>query len=279
MKENTDVMGSSDKGQDFSLHLRLRILEILAKSGRGHLGPALSIVDIIDALYESVLRFNPKDPNWEFRDRFVLSKGHGCLGLYVVLEKHGFFHREKLDEFCSFNSWFGGHPESATNPGVEFSTGSLGHGLSFGVGLSMAARIKGQRWRTFVLLGDGELNEGSVWEAAAHASKHQLSNLCLIIDYNKMQASGLSQEVLDLGSLERKFDAFGFKVIELDGHKRTDLVSNLDFDPFQENKPIVVIAHTTKGKGIPLAENSNHWHHKAKISLEEISDLKSSISK
>ena len=269
---------SSNARREFSLELRLRVLEILGNSGRGHLGPALSVIDIIDALYESVLEFDPRNSNWKSRDRFILSKGHGCLGLYVVLEKFGFFDKQKLNDFCSFNSWFGGHPESATNPGVEFSTGSLGHGLSFGVGLSIAARIKKEKWRTFVLLGDGELNEGSVWEAAAHADKHQLSNLCLIVDYNKMQASGSSNDVLDLGPLQRKFEAFGFRVIEVDGHKKSDLVQALNFDPYLQKGPLVVIAHTTKGKGIPLAENSTIWHHKAKITRDEITELKASIA-
>ena len=264
---------------EYSIDLRMRVLEVLENSGRGHLGPALSVIDIIDALYESVLKFDAKNVGWEFRDRFVLSKGHGCLGLYVVLEKYGFFEKERLDDFCSFNSWFGGHPESATNPGVEFSTGSLGHGLSFGVGLSVSAKIKSENWRTFVLLGDGELNEGSVWEAAAHADKHQLSNLCLIVDYNKMQASGFSHEVLDLGSLRGKFEAFGFKAIEVDGHKKSELVKVLNFNPNLEDRPLVVIAHTTKGKGIPLAENSSFWHHKAKITVDEIAELRASISR
>lgn len=264
---------------EYSIDLRMRILEVLENSGRGHLGPALSVIDIIEALYESVLKFDAKNVGWEFRDRFVLSKGHGCLGLYVVLEKYGFFEKERLDDFCSFNSWFGGHPESATNPGVEFSTGSLGHGLSFGVGLSVSAKIKSENWRTFVLLGDGELNEGSVWEAAAHADKHQLSNLCLIVDYNKMQASGFSHEVLDLGSLRGKFEAFGFKAIEVDGHKKSELVKVLNFNPNLEDRPLVVIAHTTKGKGIPLAENSSFWHHKAKITVDEIAELRASISR
>lgn len=269
---------SSNARREFSLELRLRVLEILGNSGRGHLGPALSVIDIIDALYESVLEFDPRNSNWKSRDRFILSKGHGCLGLYVVLEKFGFFDKQKLNDFCSFNSWFGGHPESATNPGVEFSTGSLGHGLSFGVGLSIAARIKKEKWRTFVLLGDGELNEGSIWEAAAHADKHQLSNLCVIVDYNKMQASGSSNDVLDLGSLQRKFEAFGFTVIEVDGHKKSDLVQALNFDSNLQKGPLAVIAHTTKGKGIPLAENSTIWHHKAKISRDEITELKASIA-
>lgn len=279
MSQGISNSGVATKKEDYSKNLRLRILEILENSGRGHLGPALSVIDIIDTLYESVLEYDSKNTSWESRDRFVLSKGHGCLGLYVVLEQYGFFEKEKLNDFCSFNSWFGGHPESATNPGVEFSTGSLGHGLSFGVGLSVSAKIKREKWRTFVLLGDGELNEGSVWEAAAHANKHQLSNLCLIVDYNKMQASGFSQEVLDFGSLPRKFEAFGFKAVEVNGHKKSELKSVLDFDPNLERRPLAVIAHTTKGKGIPLAENSSYWHHKAKISLDEIEELRKSIQR
>ena len=260
-----------------SVELKLRMLDVLEQAGRGHLGPALSILDIIDVLYDSILSFDSNNPHWNQRDRFILSKGHGCLALYVVLEKHGFFPSEKLDNFCGFDSWFGGHPESATNPGVEFSTGSLGHGLSFGVGLAVAAKMKMQDWRTFVLLGDGELNEGSVWEAAAHAKKHSLGNLCVIVDYNKMQASGITDDVLNMSSLPEKFRAFGFDVVELNGHHRAELASVLDFDSGNRINPLAVIAHTIKGNGIPLAENSVTWHHKAKITADEISYLRKSI--
>ena len=262
-----------------SKYLRDLAVNCLEGGGRGHIGSTFSLIEIFRVLYDDIAKHSAKKTQDENRDRILLSKGHGCIAQYVLLAEHGYIPHSELFNFCSFDGILGGHPESKHIPGIEFSTGSLGHGLSVAVGIAQAVKLKRLKSKIFVILGDGEINEGTTWEALFHISKLKLENLVIIIDYNKMQASGLSQEVLDLGSLERKFDAFGFKVIELDGHKKSDLVSNLDFDPFQENKPIVVIAHTTKGKGIPLAENSNHWHHKAKISLEEISDLKSSISK
>ena len=170
--------------------LRLLVLDALEGGGRGHLGPALSLLEIVRALYDSVLLHDPQSPFLPTRDRFILSKGHGCLGLYAVLADHGYFPTSDLKDFCSFNSSLGGHPERATLPGVEFSTGALGHGLSVGIGMAMAARLRAEKWRTFVLLGDGELNEGSVWEGAMHASKHQLGKLTVIVDFNSIQASG-----------------------------------------------------------------------------------------
>jgi len=256
-----------------SLALRGLILDALEGGKRGHLGPALSLLEIIRVLYDSILVHNPKCVAFQDRDRFILSKGHGCLGLYAVLSDHGYFSNQDMKDFCSFNSSLGGHPESITLPGVEFSTGSLGHGLSVGVGMAMAARIRNENWRTFVLLGDGELDEGSVWEAALHASHHRLSNLTIIIDYNGMQASGDLESVVTLAPINEKWRAFGFEVLEANGHDINQLQEILS-SPRYGDRPLVVIAYTVKGKGIKSAENSNVWHHKAKISEDELNALR-----
>ena len=257
-----------------SIRLRKRLLEITRSAGRGHIGPALSIIEIVDVLYRNVM-MNSGDPHsrrWSKRDRFLLSKGHGCLGLYVVLEDLGLLDELDLSNFCRYESNFGGHPESSTVPVIEFSTGSLGHGMPVAVGLAVAAKLKKESWRVFVVVGDGELNEGSNWEAAAHAHKHKLDNLVVIIDYNYMQASGEVSDVLDMHPLKGKWEAFGFETIEVNGHDREELNRALDLKS-ANNSPLCIIAHTVKGKGIKEAENSSVWHHKAKISAEEIDSL------
>jgi transketolase len=259
-----------------SQFLRRRVLDVLEVAGRGHLGPALSIIDIIDCLYGLVMKYEYSNPSFEKRDRFILSKGHGCLGLYVVLEKYGILGNLNVESFCAFDSFFGGHPEKGVIPGIEFSTGSLGHGLPFAVGLSMGARIKDQNFRTYVLVGDGELNEGSNWEALAHASKHNLGNLCLIVDFNQMQASGNSETVLNMAPYSQKFESFGFETNVVNGHNLDSLQKTLDFKSNYYGKPRAIIACTLKGKGIKVAEASTIWHHKAKISSKEIAELRES---
>jgi transketolase len=195
---------------DRSRHLRRLIFRAIERGGRGHIGPALSLVEIIRVLYDDILRFRPAEPKWQARDRFVLSKGHGCLALYAVLADKGFFPIEELDRFCHFDSILGGHPEVIA-PGVEACTGALGHGLPIGVGLALAARIKKRSYRVVVLMGDGEINEGSVWEAAACADKHQLGNLTAVIDYNKIQSAGSVFEIQNMEPLAGKWSSFGFR--------------------------------------------------------------------
>jgi len=254
-----------------SIALRRMVLEAISSSGRGHLGPALSSLEIISTLYDSVMTHNPLTPNLANRDVFILSKGHGCLALYAVLAQHGYFAKEELKTFCSFESRLGGHPEWHELPGVEFSTGSLGHGLAVGVGVAKAIRMKDEKRNVFVLLGDGELGEGSIWESIMHASKHRLFNLKVIIDHNDMQAFGSLKEVLPQENLVKKFQAFGFTCHEVNGHSRKDLTEALNNT--EGVKPVAIIAHTIKGKGIIPAENSAKWHHKAKISTDEIDTL------
>jgi transketolase len=249
-----------------SFHLRRLIVRAIAKGQRGHIGPALSLVEIIRVLYDNILRVRPEEPKWQGRDRFILSKGHGCLALYAVLADKGFFPLEELDRFCHFESILGGHPEIIA-PGVEACTGALGHGLPIGVGMALAARMQKRDSRIIVLMGDGEINEGSVWEAAACADKHRLANLTAIIDYNKMQSAGRVSEIQNMEPLADKWASFGFQVLECNGHDVAELRSTLgEAVGLQSSQPRVVICHTVKGKGIPAAENNASWHHKAELS-------------
>jgi len=256
-----------------SKYLRRLAVRALEKGERGHIGSTMSLIELLRVLYDDVLRFRPDDPHWSDRDRMVLSKGHGCIALYVLLADKGFFPVETLDSFCRRDSILGGHPEAAKIPGVEASTGALGHGLSVGVGMALAARIQQRETRTFVILGDGEINEGSVWEAAMCASKHKLSRLTAIIDYNKMQSAGPTSEIQDLEPLPDKWRAFGFSVAEVDGHDVGKLRQAFKRIPLKEDRPSVVICHTVKGKGIPFAENDANWHHKAKLPTATIAEM------
>jgi transketolase len=215
-------------------------------------------------------RARPHDPE---------RKGHGCLALYVMLADKGFISAETLDTFCRPDSILGGHPEAAKIPGVEASTGSLGHGLSYGLGMALAARIEQRDTRVFIIMGDGEINEGSVWEAALCAGKHRLTNLTAIIDYNKLQSAGPTREIQDLEPLADKWRAFGFAVEDVDGHDVAALRSVFHRLPFAPDRPSAIICHTVKGKGLPFAENDSNWHHKAKISGELVSEMYAALER
>lgn len=256
-----------------SIKYRREILKILDHSRRGHIGSAFSIIEIVRVLYDLVLRFDAKKPLWDERDRFILSKGHGCLGLYVILADKGFFPRDELYTFCKSNSMLGGHPEYGKVPGIEASTGSLGHGLSIGIGIAMSGRLDRKDYRTFVLLGDGECNEGSVWEAAMSAGKHRLHRLIAMVDYNKMQCYSTTSSVQDLEPLADKWRSFGFAVYEVNGHEVDALGTLLRKMPIEGDRPSVVICHTIKGKGIPSLEGNASWHHKSSISDEVMKKL------
>lgn len=253
-----------------SIEFRKKILQMVDNARRGHIGSALSVVEIMRVLYEDVLRLDPKNPLWEDRDRFILSKGHGCLALYTALAEKGFIRNEELSKFCEFDSILGGHPQYGKVPGVEASTGSLGHGLSVGVGIALNGKIDKKDYRTFVLMGDGECNEGSVWEAAMCASKHKLNRLIAMVDYNKMQCYGPTCEVQDLEPFADKWKSFGFNVKEVNGHDMTALRDILKKTPFDNKKPQVVICHTVKGMGIRSLESHAPSHHKSRISDEEM---------
>lgn len=257
--------------------LRWKLFEVLKATRRGHIGAALSLLEIVRVLYDDILRVDPQQPRWDARDRFILSKGHGCLALYLLLADKGFFPDEQLFRFCKEGGILGGHPERDKVPGVEASTGSLGHGLPIGIGFALNARFERRDSRVFVLLGDGECNEGSVWEAALHASKHKLDQLTILIDYNKMQSAGRTSEILELEPFVDKFRAFGFATAEVDGHDVQALRSTLQRLPLQSGRPSAIICHTLKGRGMAWLEEDLSWHHKSSLSDADIQTLKTAL--
>jgi len=256
-----------------SIALRRDIVRVLEAAGRGHVAPAFSLVEILRVLYDDVLRFKAQEPDWPARDRCILSKGHGCLALYVLLADKGYFPKDALLSFCRDGSNFGGHPEAGLVPGVEASTGALGHGLSIGVGQALAARMSGRDSRIFVVTGDGELGEGAIWEAALAAGKHALENLTVIIDANGLQSYGATSDVLNLAPLGDKWRAFGFGVGEVDGHDCAAMRASLQAMPLEPGKPTALICRTVKGKGVSFVEGNLAWHHKSGIRPEETQAL------
>jgi transketolase len=255
-----------------SIDLRRKIVGSLQAGNRGHLGASFSLVEIIRVLYDDVLRYDARNPSWSDRDRFVLSKGHGCLALYVMLAEKGFFPADELSRFCRIDGLLGGHPEH-TVPGVEASTGSLGHGLSIAIGFALAARHDRKQHRIVAVIGDGESNEGSIWEAALCAGMHRLSNLTVVVDRNKQQSYGATAAVLDLEPFADKWRAFNFAVAEVDGHDVAALGALFNRLPLDTNRPTAVICHTVKGKGIAFAESNPRYHHLNKMSLEDADAL------
>jgi transketolase len=256
-----------------SIQLRRLVVRALDGGARGHIGSSMSLIEIMRVLYDDILRYRADEPDWAERDRCILSKGHGCIALYVMLAERGFFPHGVLDTFCRRDSVLGGHPESGKIPGVEASTGALGHGLPIGVGRALGLRIKSSDARVFVITGDGEIDEGSVWEAALSARKHRLSNLTVLIDYNKVQSAGPTAEILDLEPLGDKWRAFGFAVAEVNGHDVAALRRVLRSVPFERERPSLIICHTVKGKGLVFAENDANWHHKSSIKRDLIDQM------
>lgn len=256
-----------------SIHLRRQVVKMFEYSQRGHIGATYSLIEIMRVLYDKILRYDPQNPSWKKRDRCILSKGHGCLALYVLLADKNFFPETELWKFCQSDGILGGHPEASKIPGVEASTGALGHGLSIGVGMALNARIEKSDHRVFVILGDGECNEGSIWEAALSAGNRNLSNLCVIVDYNKHQSYDTTYSVQDLEPFKDKWESFGFAVSEVNGHDLAALEDTLKNVPVESNKPTAIICHTIKGKGLSFAENNLEWHHKSNISDEELNAM------
>lgn len=255
-----------------SLALRRTIIRTLEAGQRGHVGAAFSLVEILRVLYDDVLKYDAKNPGWGGRDRFVLSKGHGCLALYAILADKGFFPDAELNNFCKSEGLLGGHPEHHI-PGVEASTGSLGHGMSIALGFALNARCDHAPYRTVVVIGDGESNEGSIWEAALSAGKHKLGHFVVITDYNKHQSYGSTADVQDLEPLADKWRAFGFTVVEVNGHDVDALRRVLSAATLDAARPTAVICHTVKGKGIPFAENNMAWHHQNKVTTQDAEKL------
>ncbi len=256
--------------------LRGMAIDALEGGSRGHIGSTMSLVEILRVLFDDVMTFDPNFPMLPRRDRLILSKGHGCIALYVMLAEKGFFPREELATFCRYSSTLGGHPEYGHVPGVEASTGSLGHGLAIGVGMAYAARLSNSPHHVFVVMGDGELDEGSVWESALAAGHHRLDNLTVVVDYNKLQSYGPVAEVWDLEPLAAKWSAFGFDCTEVDGHDVVGLQEVLSL-PSPSQRPRAIIAHTVKGRGVSFAEGNPTWHHKSNLKPEELDALRMAV--
>lgn len=239
---------------------RLDIIEMLAEAGSGHPGGSLSAIDLVSALYHGPLRHRPNDPLWADRDRFVMSKGHGVPAQYAVMADLGYFPREQLWTLRKLGSPLQGHPCKHWLPGIDASTGSLGQGLSVAQGMALASRLDGDRYRVYCLMGDGETQEGQVWEAAMSAVKFKLDNLTTILDYNKAQIDGYTRDVMDLEPLAEKWRAFGWHVITIDGHDYGQILSALDEAQRVKGIPTYIIAHTVKGKGVSFMEGVVGWH-------------------
>ncbi|HKW63893.1 MAG TPA: transketolase [Candidatus Acidoferrum sp.] len=248
--------------------IRRKTLGMIHKAKSSHLGSAFSMTDLLAVLYTKTLRIDPHRPDWPDRDRFVLSKGHACAPLYVVLAERGFFPTAWLDDFYQNDSHLPGHVTHKGVPGVEVSTGSLGHGLSIACGMALAGKRDGKSYRVFALLSDGECDEGSTWEAALFAPHHELDNLVAIIDYNKIQSLGTVKEVLDLEPFAAKWQAFGWAIREIDGHNTEQIERVLEDLPAEPGKPTCVVAHTVKGKGVNFMEDKLLWHYRSPDSEE-----------
>lgn len=257
---------------------RKLIVEMLICAGCGHPGGALSSLDIMTALYFDILKVDPGNPNWDERDRFILSKGHSSIGLYAILHLKGFMDRDTLMTFRQDNSLLCGHPDMHKVAGVEMSTGSLGHGLSVGAGMAKAAKYDNKTYRIVVLMGDGETQEGSVWEAAMFASHHKLDNLIGIVDRNMIQIDGNTEDIMALEPYKAKWEAFGWHVIEIDGHDFSQITASLRKAPFAPGKPTLILANTVKGKGISFMEHNAAWHggglkgENAQVALNEVNE-------
>ncbi|MEW6226540.1 MAG: transketolase [Bacillota bacterium] len=247
------------KLEEVARQIRCDVLRMIHQAGSGHPGGSLSIVDILVVLYYEVMRIDPNNPRWEDRDRLILSKGHACPALYAVLARRGYFELEHLSTLRRFGSMLQGHPDSKRTPGIEISTGSLGQGLSVGVGMALGARLAGKHHRVYVLLGDGECDEGQVWEAALSAAHYKLDNLIAIVDDNGVQLDGPVKAVMDLGLLANKWEAFGWDVATVDGHSFSALIDCFN-RPNSAGRPRAVIARTVKGRGVSFMEGRHEWH-------------------
>ncbi len=265
-----------------SVAYRQKILKYIVNAAAGHTGGSLSCIDILNVLYNTILNVGPGNFNSPDRDRYVQSKGHTVEALYVVLASKGFFPEADLETLCRYQSHYIGHPTRKVK-GVEHNTGALGHGLSLSVGTALAGKMDHRAYRVFTLLGDGELPEGSNWEAALSAAHYRLDNLCAILDKNSLQITGATSDVMNSDPVDKKLEAFGWEVRHVDGHDFGELKRVLGSTPFVKGKPSFVIAHTVKGKGVSFMENQRNWHHgvpdaqQYAAALEELSDAGESL--
>jgi transketolase len=267
------------KLENMARRMRRRMLDMSLSAGANssHFGGGLSIIDITATLYGEIMNLNPENPEWEERDRFILSKGHGVLGYYTALSEVGFIPEEDLETFEKNGTYLYGHPVMNRSKGIEFSNGSLGMGLSLGIGVALAGKRKKMDYKVYVLLGDGECNEGSVWEAAMAGSHYQLDNLVAILDRNNFQQTGSNKDIMSVGNLVSKWESFGWNVLEIDGHNISEIYDALKAVKNQ-NGPNAIVARTIKGKGFSFSENNNDWHHAAlsssqyEVALKELDE-------
>lgn len=256
---------------------RKRLVEIVYKAKAGHIGGDLSCLNVLTALYFGVMKVNPKEPSMPSRDRFIMSKGHCVEALYTTLESKGFINSETINTLGEYKSILSGHPTIEV-PGIEVNSGALGHGLSIGIGMAIAAKMNGESYKTYVLMGDGEQGEGSIYEAAMSANQYKLDNLVAIIDRNGLQISGTTEEVMSLENMRQRWEAFGWEVLEMNGDNMSDILDTLESIDYANRKPHLIISHTTKGKGISFMENALKWHHgvptadQYEMAIHEISD-------
>lgn len=246
--------------KDIAKRLRIEIIKMIYTAGSGHPGGSLSSAEIITVLYFHIMRINPQSPDWKDRDRFILSKGHACPVWYSALALRGYFPVENLSRLRKLNSPLQGHPDMRKLPGLDMTTGSLGNGLSIGVGMALCGKLDRKDYRVYVILGCGELDEGMVWEAAMCAHKYKLDNLIAIVDYNGLQLDGKTEEIMPLEPLVKKWEAFGWNAVEINGHDIEEILGAFEEAKSTKDQPTVIIAHTVKGKGISFMENNPDWH-------------------
>lgn len=243
--------------------LRMDVINMLAEAGSGHPGGSLSSAEIVTALYFNIMKYDPKNPNWNERDYFILSKGHSCPIQYAAMARTGYFPVEELMTLRKINTRLQGHPSRANLPGIESSTGSLGQGLSVAVGISIGLKSDKKPNRVYCLMGDGEQDEGQIWEAVMAAGHYKLDNLCGIVDFNGLQLDGFVKDVMNLEPLAKKYESFGWNVVEINGNNMEEVLTAFEKAKTIKNKPTAIIAHTIKGKGVSFMENKVEWHGKA----------------
>lgn len=261
---------------------RRNVLRMVEASHHGHLGGAMSCLDIVTALYFYKMNVRPEDPKWADRDRFLLSAGHKCMVQYAVLAERGYFDKSVLDTYGGLKTKIPGHPDMHKLPGVEANTGALGHGLSIASGMALALRAEGKDSKVYVVMGDGELAEGSNWEAAAVAAHYGLDNLVVFVDFNGLQISGKVQDIMNFTPVAEHFAAFGWAVRDIDGNNMEEVVSTLDALPLEKGKPNLIVAHTIKGRGVSFAENKasyHYWTPKGDEMAQAIAEVESNIAR
>ena len=262
VKSEKSIYEKADFLQYLAQQSRIDVFDMIQKRGNGHWGGSASAAELLATLYFHMMKIDPPEPKWEERDRLILSKGHAAPMLYVILARRGYFEPSELESFRTLNSRLQGHPCMNKLPGVEMSTGALGHGLSVGVGMALAAKVMGQHYWTFVLIGDGDLNEGVTWEAIMAAAKFKPERLVIMVDYNKVQLDGSSDEIMPMDPLPEKFKAFNINVSEkvYDGHNVKEIIESWEWMKSQSKWPLAVVYKTNKGKGVSFMENNHKWH-------------------